>query len=172
MPTHVAITMRSSLTDDDSKFESHVSFDNVAAGEEPTERNPISFTLKEQHTGYHYKRASRTFMCGINEDAYSDYALQWMLDEMVDDGDEIICLRVVDQGSKLSNDKGVKEKYYQKEARMLMEMIQKKNGGNRAIKITVELAIGKVHPTFQRMVCRSSNLPSFPQHASSMEVIH
>lgn len=116
-----------SLTLPPSKFSPHVSFDNVASSLEPTERNPISFTLREQHSGYHYKRQSRTFMCGINEDAYSDYALQWMLDEMVDDGDEVICLRVVDRDSKLSNYRGVREKFYQKEAKRLMKEVQRRN---------------------------------------------
>ena len=141
------------LTSAPSKFHPHVSFDNVASDLEPTENNPISFTLKEEHIGYHYKRQSRTFMCGINEDAYSDYALQWMLDEMVDDGDEIVCLRVVDRDSKLSNDKGVREKYYQKEARSLMAEVKRRcAGGGKAITITVELAVGKIHTTFMKMV--------------------
>ena len=143
------------LTVPPSKFTPHVSFDNVVSDLEPTDRNPISYTLKEEHIGYHYKRQSRTFMCGINEDAYSDYALQWMLDEMVDDGDEVICLRVVEKDSKMSNDKGVREKYYQKEAKRIMKEVQRRNedgNGAKAISITVEFAIGKVHSTFTKMV--------------------
>jgi hypothetical protein len=141
----------SQLTDPTSKFESHVSFDNFAGGE-PTENNPIAFTLNEKHMGYQYKRRSRTFMVGIDENAYSDYALQWMLDEMVDDGDEIVCLRVVDKDSKISNDKSMTEKQYQKEARRLMKDIQAKNAEHRAISIVLEFAVGKLHTTFQKMV--------------------
>lgn len=134
-----------------SKFESHVSFDNFGGGE-PTEHNAIAFTLNEKHMGYQYKRRSRTFMVGIDENAYSDYALQWMLDEMVDDGDEIVCLRVVEKDSKMTGDKSLLEKHYQQEAKKLMKDIQAKNDTHRAISIVVELAVGKLHATFQKMI--------------------
>lgn len=139
------------LTKSHSKFESHVSFDNFAGGE-PTENNTIALTLNEKHTGYQHNRRSRTFMVGVDENAYSDYALQWMLDEMIDDGDEIICLRVVEKDSKISNDKSVSQKHYLKEARRLMKDIQAKNAEQRAISIVLEFAVGKLHVTFQKMV--------------------
>lgn len=134
-----------------SRFQHHVSFDNFAGGE-PTERNTISFTLNVKHKGYTYKRRSRTFMVGVDENAYSDYALQWMLDELVDDGDEIVCLRVVDKDARISSDKSLGRKEYQDEAKQLMNAIQAKNDDNRAISIVLEFAVGKVHATFQKMV--------------------
>jgi hypothetical protein len=133
-----------------SRFQPHVSFDNFAGGE-PTERNTISFTLNVKHKGYTYKRRSRTFMVGVDENAYSDYALQWMLEELVDDGDEIVCLRVVDKDAKISSDKSLGRKEYQEEAKQLMNAIQAKNDDNRAISIVLEFASGKVHNTFQKM---------------------
>lgn len=136
---------------DTSRFQHHVSFDNFAGGE-PTERNTISFTLNVKHKGYTYKRRSRTFMVGVDENAYSDYALQWMLEELVDDGDEIVCLRVVDKDAKISSDKSLGRKEYQEEAKHLMNAIQAKNDDNRAISIVLEFAVGKVHTTFQKMV--------------------
>lgn len=134
-----------------SRFQPHVSFDNFAGGE-PTEKNTISFTLNVKHKGYQFKKRSRTFMVGIDENAYSDIALQWMLEELVDDGDEIICLRVIDKDSKMMGDRNLERKQYQEEARLLMEQIQKKNDENRAISIVLEFAVGKVHSTFQKMV--------------------
>jgi len=91
-------------------------------------------------------------MVGIDENAYSDIALQWLLEELVDDGDEIICLRVVDKDSKIISDRNLERKQYQEEARLLMEAIQKKNDDNRAISIVLEFAVGKVHTTFQKMI--------------------
>ncbi len=134
-----------------SRFQHHVSFDNFAGGE-PTEKNAISFTLNVKHKGYSYKKRSRTFMVGIDENAYSEFALQWMLEELVDDRDEIVCLRVVDKDAKISSDKSLSRKEYQEEARMLMQQIQAKNDENRAISIVLEFAVGKVHTTFQKMV--------------------
>lgn len=105
-----------------------------------------------KHKGYQFKRRSRTFMVGIDENDYSDIALQWMLEELVDDGDEIICLRVIDKDSKITSDRNVERKQYQKEAKETMDRIQSKNDDNRAISIVLEYAVGKVESTFQKMV--------------------
>lgn len=143
------------LTEDstNSRFEHHVSFDNFAAAE-PTRNNSISFCLNVKHTGYQFKRRSRTFMVGIDENDYSTIALQWMLEELVDDGDEIVCLRVVERGAKIINNSNVEMKKYQKEAKDLLERIQRKNDDNRAISIVLEFAVGKVSNTFMKMVSR------------------
>jgi hypothetical protein len=71
---------------------------------------------------------------------------------MVDDGDEIICLHVVEKDSKISNDKSVTQKSYQKEAKRLMKEIQDKNAEQRSISIVLEFAVGKLQQTFQKMV--------------------
>jgi len=81
-----------------------------------------------------------------------------MLEELVDDGDEIICLRVVDKDAKITNDKNLEKKEYRKAARDLMDRIQLKNDANRAISIVLEFAVGKVHTTFQKMVCISGHI--------------
>jgi len=91
-------------------------------------------------------------MVGIDENSYSDYALQWLLKELVDDGDEIICLRVVDKDAKIISDKSLDEKLYQEEAKQLMHAIQEKNEDHRAISIVLEFAVGKLHTTFQKMI--------------------
>lgn len=91
-------------------------------------------------------------MVGLDENDYSDIALQWMLEELVDDGDEIICLRVIEKDSKIVNNQNLERRQYQKEAMALMERIQTRNDDNRAIGIVLEFAVGKLHATFQKMV--------------------
>lgn len=137
------------------KFQGKVSFDSIGSLSEPTERNTRSYTQNSKHEGYQYKRSSRTFMVGIDENSYSDIALQWMLEELVDDGDQIICLRVIDKDSKMITERALEVKQYQQDARELLDAIQKKNDDNRAVSIVLEYAIGKVHTTFQKMVCLS-----------------
>ncbi|KAH7393599.1 hypothetical protein BKA64DRAFT_91971 [Cadophora sp. MPI-SDFR-AT-0126] len=141
------------LTEDSStsRFQHHVSFDNFAGGE-GTAKNSLSFTLNVKHRGYQRKRRSRTFMVGVDENDYSDIALSWMLEELVDDGDEVICLRVVDKDAKVVNDRSVDKKQYQEEAKKLMERIVTRNDENRAISIVLEFAVGKVHAVFQKMI--------------------
>jgi len=59
-------------------------------------------------------------MIGVDEHAYSDCALVWLLNNMVDDGDEIICVRVLESTLR-------PEKNYQDDAKRLLETIKSKN---------------------------------------------
>jgi hypothetical protein len=140
-------TMATTLTDTlpDDRFKKHIAFDTVPAGE-PTKNNAISLTLNVRHKGYQRRRRSRTFMVGVDEHAYSDYALQWLLDELVDDGDEIVCVRVMEKEIRMS------DKAYQDDANAIMKGIVERNGSNRAVAIVLEYAVGKLHGTFQHLV--------------------
>ncbi len=40
-------------------------------------------------------------MVGVDDHAYSDYALKWLLDSLVDDGDEVVCVRVIENPAEL-----------------------------------------------------------------------
>jgi nucleotide-binding universal stress UspA family protein len=127
------------------RFQKHVAFDNVPTGE-PTKNNAISFTLNVRHMGYQARRRSRCFMVGVDEHAYSDYALQWLLEELVDDGDEVVCVRVVEKDMRYSN------REYREDAQKVMRGILDRNGNNRAINIVLEYAVGKLHTTFQVLI--------------------
>ncbi|CAJ2505995.1 Uu.00g001250.m01.CDS01 [Anthostomella pinea] len=127
------------------RFESHVAFDNIPLGD-ATDYNPIAFTLNVRHHGFQYRRRHRTFMVGVDDNSYSDHALQWLLDELVDDGDEIVCVRVIETQVRLT------DRAYQDDAKALMESIQSKNVQNRAIGLILEYAVGKLHSTFQHLI--------------------
>ncbi|KAI1268574.1 hypothetical protein F5Y18DRAFT_441331 [Xylariaceae sp. FL1019] len=127
------------------RFESHVAFDNIPLGES-TEYNPISLTLNFRHAGFQFNRRHRTFMVGVDDNAYSDHALQWLLDELVDDGDEIVCVRVIETQTRST------EQTYQHDAKTLMDHIQESNTKNLAISLVLEYAVGKLHNTFQHLI--------------------
>lgn len=127
------------------RFKPHVGFDNLPVGE-ATKNNPSSITLNVRHHGYHPNRRSRTFMVGVDDHAYSDYALVWLLESLVDDGDEVVCVRVVDHATRSG------EKNYQEDAKQLLKAIQEKNTQNLAISIVLEYSVGKLHATFQQLV--------------------
>ena len=134
---------------DCSTFESRVSFDTF----DNKDATDISFTLVSKHKNYEYSRRSRTFLCGTDQNDYSEFALEWLVEELVEDGDEIVCLRVVDKDSKISSDVSVEQGTYKTEARKLLEHIQEKNEEDKAISLVLEFAVGKVPETIQRMVC-------------------
>lgn len=133
----------------DRTYERGVSFDtfdNRHAAE-------FSLTLNYKHKGYQSRRRSRTFLCGTDQNEYSEFALEWLLDELVNDGDEIICLRAVEKDSRMASDAGIEEGKYRKEAEKLLEQVIKKNSQDeKAISLVLELAVGKVEDIIQRMV--------------------
>jgi nucleotide-binding universal stress UspA family protein len=111
-------------------------------------------TLNRKHRDYVYTKRSRTFLCGTDTNEYSDTALEWLIDELVDDGDEVVCLRVVEKDSKEAEkwSRGQGEKGYRREAERFLEEIEKKNTDDRAISLVLEFSIGKVHNTIQQMI--------------------
>lgn len=132
------------------QFRPSVSFDTFS---NPS-ASDFSLTLNRKHRDYVYTKRSRTFLCGTDTNDYSDTALEWLIDELVDDGDEVVCLRVVEKDSKEATrwSAGQGEKGYRREAAKFMEEIQKKNTDDRAISLVLEFSIGKVHDTIQQMI--------------------
>jgi hypothetical protein len=127
-----------------------VSFDTFDKPADFIEEN--SFTLVAKHKDYEYTKRSRTFLCGCDENDYSDYALQWLIDELVDDGDEIVCLRVIEKDDTLAGDRSVEKGRYRSEAEALMKAVQGKNHENKAINLILEFAVGKVNKVIDEMV--------------------
>lgn len=122
-------------------------FSNPAASD-------FSLTLNRKHRDYEYTKRSRTFLCGTDTNEYSDTALEWLIDELVDDGDEVVCLRVVEKDSKEAEkwSRGQGEKGYRREAERFLEEIERKNTDDRAISLVLEFSIGKVQETIQQMI--------------------
>lgn len=142
-------------TDVSSTYERGVSFDTF----DNPDATDFSFTLNYKHKGYQLSRRSRTFLCGTDQNDYSDYALEWLIDELVDDGDEIVCLRAVEKDSTIASDTSIENGKYRREAEKLFEqVIQKNNQDEKAISLILELAVGKVQDIIQRMVCSLSNV--------------
>ncbi|CEJ59336.1 Putative Universal stress protein family domain protein [Penicillium brasilianum] len=113
----------------------------------------FSLTLNYKHKGYQSTRRSRTFLCGTDQNDYSDFALNWLIDELVVDGDEIVCLRAVEKDSRMASDAGIEEGKYRQEAKRLFEQVIQKNSQNeKAISVVLELVVGKVEEIIQRMI--------------------
>jgi nucleotide-binding universal stress UspA family protein len=115
-----------------------------------------SFTLIAKHKDYEYTKRSRTFLCGCDDNDYSDYALQWLIDELVDDGDEVVCLRVVEKDDTIASDRSVEKGRYRAEAEALMKSVQGKNHENKAINLVLEFAMGKVNTVIDDMVSQDN----------------
>ncbi|KTW25605.1 hypothetical protein T552_03465 [Pneumocystis carinii B80] len=124
-------------------FLKRVSFDTF----DNRDARDFSLTLRATHRSYTYSYRSRTFLCGIDQNDYSESALDWLIEVLVEDGDEIIALRVIDPGSRMAAGLSMQEKMYRKDADRLMERILQKNEESKAISVMVEFAMGKVTTT-------------------------
>lgn len=56
----------------------------------------FSYTLHVQSDGYARNRSTRVFLCASSPDESGRQALDWALDSLVQDGDELIVFRGVD----------------------------------------------------------------------------
>ncbi|GAB7346738.1 hypothetical protein MBLNU459_g1847t1 [Dothideomycetes sp. NU459] len=139
-----------------TQFKPRVSFDTF----DNRDASDFSLTLNRKHREYEYTKRSRTFLCGTDQNDYSDTALEWLIDELVDDGDEVVCLRVVEKDSKEAREwagtpvgtKEIKEKAYKEEAQRMITRIEEKNTEDKAINLVLEFSIGKVPDTIQHMI--------------------
>lgn len=105
-----------------------VSFDTFETRDAPFEL----FSLKYKHSRYVATSASRTFLCGINVKDSSESDLEWVIDELAGDGDELIC--VVESDSIFVGAPVSKRRRYRLEAKKLLESAIGKNRSEKAIK--------------------------------------
>ncbi|KAI8644060.1 hypothetical protein BD408DRAFT_414004 [Parasitella parasitica] len=130
-----------------------VSFDAMTDKDQPN----YSFTLRAKSQSYKRTRRSRTFMVATDLANYSEYALTWATDEIMDDGDELIVLRVVtvDMNDKKANLTSLLEyeaTQSREKANQVMKRILKTSGEEKAISVVIEFVIGKVQETIQHMI--------------------
>lgn len=56
----------------------------------------FSYTLHVQSEGYSRSKNTRVFLCAASPDESGSQALDWALESLVQDGDELIAFRGVD----------------------------------------------------------------------------
>ncbi|KAL0088537.1 hypothetical protein J3Q64DRAFT_1336246 [Phycomyces blakesleeanus] len=116
-----------------------------------------SFTLNAKTPEYKRTRRSRMFMVATDLADYSEYALSWTCDEMMDDGDEIVVLRVltVDLNDKKKGvHKTLKEECSdaRQSATDVLNRVMERCTPNRQISVTIEFVIGKVQSSIHRAI--------------------
>ncbi|KAG8529997.1 uncharacterized protein KY384_005479 [Bacidia gigantensis] len=120
-------------------YTSRVSFDTVAW--ESTDKP--AFTRTFRHPDYSPQKHSKTFCCGIDESEYAAAALEYLIEELVDNGDDIVCVRVVENRGQ-----------HREEAAKVQESVQAALDTNKGpgVKVVIEIIVGKVRESLDRMV--------------------
>lgn len=133
------------------RYEWLVSFDNNNAPDEASPPRRFSYTLAVKHKAYAASPRggchARVFMIEVEDCAAPNTALQWLLDELVEDNDLVVCVHIADGTFRLAA--GARRE----EARLLLESIVAKVHGDRALSVILEFAGGSVtHSDFMDMV--------------------
>ncbi|CAG8510894.1 486_t:CDS:2 [Ambispora gerdemannii] len=145
---------------------SKVGFDTFSPQE--TVSREFSFTLQKKVAGYKRTKWSRTFLVATDLEKYSDNAVEWLLENLVDNSDEIVALRVVpfdfmdssmydgdsrvSKSSMLSSVETQKEKAMEDANQLMQKLIELNDEKALKINIVVEFMIGKVQDTIQHMI--------------------
>ncbi|EGG06622.1 uncharacterized protein MELLADRAFT_71892 [Melampsora larici-populina 98AG31] len=123
--------------------------------EEPTKGGgtgaEYSFTLQAKSSKYCPGRDSRCFLVATDGEEYSIQALDWLMGSLVENGDEVVVLRVIEPGSSAHRQfMAENEETTKSEAQDVLFHVLTKN--DRQINVTVEFVIGPPIKTIQRML--------------------
>jgi hypothetical protein len=119
-----------------------------------TFENPIasmfSFTLQTKSAGYKRTRNTRVYLCAASPDESGQEALDWCLESLVQDGDEVIVFRGVEE-DLLEKDHDI----LREEARVLMKTLEAKNmevDSERKLSLILEYIPGKITDSIDRLI--------------------
>ncbi|KAF8323857.1 hypothetical protein DL93DRAFT_2031137, partial [Clavulina sp. PMI_390] len=134
-------------------YTNKVSFDTFE-GNTPADTAMFSYTLKTTTDGYKRTRFTRNYLCACSRDPSGSEALNWAMDSLVQDGDELIIVRGFDPDEL--------GKYWQKqthedlreEARVLMKNAIARNSQHegRNLSVIVEFMAGRITETIDRLI--------------------
>ncbi|KAI8384121.1 hypothetical protein BD560DRAFT_322225 [Blakeslea trispora] len=128
----------------EDKFCRVVSFDTMTDKDLPD----YSFTLRKKSLGYKHTRRSRTFMVATDLADYSGHALDWTTDNIMDDFDEIVILRVVTLDIHASGAKKSREDANQ----VMNHIMMTASHLEKKISVIIEFVVGKVQDTIYHML--------------------
>jgi len=129
----------------------------------------FSFTLQVKAEGYKRSRNTRVYLCASSPDESGSEALEWCLESLVQDGDELIIFRGVDEdvfgknthtvsGSRIVLRFYFAEKNHnvvREEAREFMRTIQGRSvevDSQRKLSLILEYIPGKITDSIDRLI--------------------
>ncbi|EPQ32054.1 uncharacterized protein PFL1_00252 [Pseudozyma flocculosa PF-1] len=136
------------LSDIKPGYERRVGFDTMPDAEE-TSSGFFSFTLQVKSIGYERTKNTRTFMCAVDDNVYSERALIWLMENLVEDGDEVVACRILEGEADEIDQETARE-----DARELMASIVELNeeAEDRKISIVVEFVAGSITSTILQLI--------------------
>ncbi|AOW05279.1 hypothetical protein LXG23DRAFT_33684 [Yarrowia lipolytica] len=97
------------------------------------------YSLAAKHPGVKLSYHARTVLFSYTGKQQADNALKWLMDELIEDNDELVCLKIIDKHSA----KDV-EKYHKQAADILRAVVAEADKVGKKLTIDVELGQGSV----------------------------
>lgn len=113
-----------------------------------------TLTLVTRHKAYTHKQAPRVYLCGTDESDYATFAVEYVIENLVDDGDEIVCVRVIDPTDVIACGPNVRYSSYLKQAERAQDKVQAllDQAQGPAVKVVIEFHVGELGDTIDKMV--------------------
>ncbi|EJU01388.1 hypothetical protein DACRYDRAFT_95041 [Dacryopinax primogenitus] len=127
-------------------YKSGVSFDTM--GESTTEL--FSYTLQAKSENYERSRKTRIYLCAASPDESGQEALDWSVETLAQDGDELIVLRGFD-----TEDAGKQDLLRSQAHQLLLDILERNtqlSDGTRSLNVTVEFVAGRITDTIERLI--------------------
>ncbi|WWC73672.1 uncharacterized protein I206_107644 [Kwoniella pini CBS 10737] len=133
----------------DGKYRRKVGFEAFEAGPAAL----FAFTCQAKSEGYKRSRNTRVFAVAVSPDESGEDALDWLMSELVEDGDEVVAIRVIelDEGERQAHE--AQDELREDAQRLLQTVLQKNNeADDRRISVIVEFVAGKVTEILLKMI--------------------
>lgn len=97
------------------------------------------YSLAAKHPGVKLSYHARTVLFSYTGKQQADNALKWLMDELIEDNDELVCLKIIDKHSAKDVDK-----YHKQAADILRAVVAEADKVGKKLTIDVELGQGSV----------------------------
>ncbi|BEJ11695.1 hypothetical protein CspHIS471_0201550 [Cutaneotrichosporon sp. HIS471] len=142
-------THTDSMSIDGGKYRKKVAFETF----DDLPDTLFTFTAQAKSEGYKRSRNTRVFLVAVSPDESGEYALDWLMSEMVEDGDEVIAMRVKDISESERHTESAHEEL-RDEAQNLLQTVLHKNDEEygRKISAIVEIVVGPIPDMILKMI--------------------
>ncbi|KAK4685967.1 hypothetical protein P7C73_g4169, partial [Tremellales sp. Uapishka_1] len=133
----------------DGKYRRKVGFEAFEAGPDAL----FAYTCAAKSEGYKRSRSTRVFAVAVSSDETGLDALDWLMAELVEDGDEVVAIRVIDLDEGERATASAQEEFREDAHTLLATVLDKNNEEeNRRISVVVEFVAGRVTEMLLKMI--------------------
>ncbi|EIW71375.1 universal stress protein [Tremella mesenterica] len=133
----------------EGKYRRKVGFEAFEAGPATL----FAYTCQAKSEGYKRHRNTRVFAVAVSADESGEDALDWLMSELVEDGDEVVAIRVIELDEGERTDPQAQEEFREDAHSLLATILDKNNEADgRRISVVVEFVAGRVTEMLLKMI--------------------